>query len=54
MVLGIVVFSGVSLATFLTLFIVPSFYALIARRTGSPQVGVTPAGELPGKRPLAP
>ena len=37
MVLGIVVFSGVSLATFLTLFIVPSFYALLARRTGSPQ-----------------
>ncbi|MYJ73952.1 MAG: efflux RND transporter permease subunit [Gammaproteobacteria bacterium] len=36
-VLGIVVFSGVSLATFLTLFIVPSFYALLARRTGSPQ-----------------
>ena len=37
MVLGVVVFSGVSLATFLTLFIVPSFYALLARRTGSPQ-----------------
>ena len=36
-VLGIVVFSGVSLATFLTLFVVPSFYALLARRTGSPQ-----------------
>ena len=37
MVLGIVVFSGVTLATFLTLFVVPSFYALLARRTGSPQ-----------------
>ncbi|MDE0008728.1 MAG: efflux RND transporter permease subunit, partial [Gammaproteobacteria bacterium] len=36
-VLGIVVFSGVSLATFLTLFVVPSFYALLARRSGSPQ-----------------
>ena len=35
--LGIVVFSGVTLATFLTLFVVPSFYALLARRTGSPQ-----------------
>ncbi|MCY4057610.1 MAG: efflux RND transporter permease subunit, partial [Gammaproteobacteria bacterium] len=35
-VLGIVVFSGVSLATLLTLFVVPSFYALLARRTGSP------------------
>ena len=36
-VLGIVVFSGVTLATFLTLFVVPSFYALLARHTGSPQ-----------------
>ncbi len=36
-VLGIVVFSGVSLATLLTLFVIPSFYALIARRTGSPE-----------------
>ena len=35
--LGVVVFSGVTLATLLTLFVVPSFYALIARRTGSPQ-----------------
>ena len=36
-VLGVVVFSGVTLATLLTLFVVPSFYALLARRTGSPQ-----------------
>ena len=36
-VLGVVVFAGVLLATFLTLFVVPSFYALLARRTGSPQ-----------------
>lgn len=36
-VLGIVVFSGVSLATLMTLFVIPSFYALIARRTGSPE-----------------
>ena len=35
--LGIVVFSGVTLATLLTLVVVPSFYALLARRTGSPQ-----------------
>ena len=34
--LGIVIFFGVSLATVLTLFIVPSFYHLLARRTGSP------------------
>ena len=34
--LGVVIFSGVSIATFFTLFIVPAFYALFARRTGSP------------------
>lgn len=34
--LGIVVFSGVSLATVLTLFVVPVFYNLLARGTGSP------------------
>ena len=36
-VLGIVVFAGVTFATLLTLFVVPPFYALLARRTGSPQ-----------------
>jgi multidrug efflux pump len=34
--LGIVIFSGVSFATFFTLFILPAFYDLFARRTGSP------------------
>jgi multidrug efflux pump len=34
--LGVVIFSGVSFATFFTLFIVPSVYNLMARRTGSP------------------
>jgi multidrug efflux pump len=34
--LGVVIFSGVSLATLFTLFIVPSVYNLLARRTGSP------------------
>ena len=34
--LGVVIFSGVSLATFFTLFIVPSVYNLFARRTSSP------------------
>ena len=34
--LGVVIFSGVSLATFFTLFIVPAVYNLLARRTGSP------------------
>jgi multidrug efflux pump len=34
--LGVVIFSGVSLATFFTLFIVPAVYDIFARRTGSP------------------
>jgi multidrug efflux pump len=34
--LGVVIFSGVSLATILTLFVVPVFYNLLARGTGSP------------------
>ena len=34
--LGVVIFSGVSIATFFTLFIVPVFYDLFARRTSSP------------------
>ena len=35
-VIGIVVIFGVLLATFLTLFIVPVAYSLVARKTGSP------------------
>lgn len=35
--LGIVIFSGVALATLLTLFVVPAFYKLLARNTGSPR-----------------
>ncbi|MEM8766567.1 MAG: efflux RND transporter permease subunit [Pseudomonadota bacterium] len=35
--LGIVIFSGVALATLLTLFIVPAFYKLLAKNTGSPK-----------------
>jgi multidrug efflux pump len=35
-ILGIVLFSGVSFATLLTLFIVPVFYSLLARSTASP------------------
>jgi multidrug efflux pump len=34
--LGVVIFSGVSLATLFTLFIVPAVYNLMARGTGSP------------------
>ena len=35
--IGVVIFSGVIFSTFLTLFIVPTFYALLARRTNSPE-----------------
>lgn len=35
-VIGVVVMAGVSVATFMTLFVVPVAYSLIARRTGSP------------------
>jgi multidrug efflux pump len=47
-VLGIVIFSGVSLATLLTLFIVPAFYQLLARRTGSPKATERALEELTG------
>ncbi|MFN3826444.1 MAG: efflux RND transporter permease subunit [Micavibrio sp.] len=35
--IGIVICAGVIFSTFLTLFIVPTFYALLARRTKSPE-----------------
>ncbi len=50
-VLGIVIFSGVSLATLLTLFIVPAFYRLLARRTGSPRKVARLLEELAGGTP---
>jgi multidrug efflux pump len=36
-VLGAVIFSGVMAASLLTLFVVPAFYHLLARRTSSPK-----------------
>jgi len=36
MVIGVVVMAGVSVATIMTLYVVPVAYSLIARRTGSP------------------
>src|SRR5690606_32626916 len=35
--LGVVIFSGVSMTTIMTLFVVPVVYDLLARNTGSPQ-----------------
>ena len=34
--IGVVVFAGVSFAALITLVVIPTFYLLIARRTGSP------------------
>lgn len=45
-VLGIVLFSGVSFATLFTLFVVPSFYHLMARSTGSPNAIAKKLDEL--------
>ena len=46
--LGVVIFSGVSLATLLTLFVVPAFYKLLARNTGSPRTISRMLDELAG------
>jgi len=45
-VLGIVLFFGVSFATVFTLFVVPVFYHLMARRTGSPGTVARKLAEL--------
>lgn len=37
MVIGMVIFAGVSVATFLTLYVVPMAYVALCRNTGSPQ-----------------
>ncbi|PTB84050.1 multidrug transporter AcrB, partial [Pseudidiomarina aestuarii] len=36
MVIGLVIFCGVALSAFLTIFVIPSLYSLLARNTGSP------------------
>lgn len=37
MVIGMVIFAGVIVSAFMTLFIVPTAYAAFARNTGSPE-----------------
>jgi multidrug efflux pump len=44
--LGVVVFAGVSLATLLTLFVIPSMYRLFARGTTSPEAVARRLDEL--------
>jgi multidrug efflux pump len=51
LVIGIVVLSGVVLATVLTIFIVPLGYDLLARRTGSPGDVARRLNEETGTRP---
>jgi multidrug efflux pump len=36
-ILGVVIFFGVAFSTVLTLYVVPAFYGLLCRRTGSPE-----------------
>jgi multidrug efflux pump len=52
--LGVVIFSGVSLATLFTLFIVPSVYNLFARHTGSPQTIARKLATLGANAPAIP
>jgi multidrug efflux pump len=51
--LGVVIFSGVSLATVFTLFMVPAFYYLVARRTASPNAVANELAAMssPAERP---
>ncbi len=51
MTIGIVIFLGVLVATALTLFIVPVFYSLLARHTGSPGRIARLLAEYEGKTP---
>lgn len=36
-VIGVVIFAGVALSSFLTIFVIPSLYSLLARNTTSPE-----------------
>jgi multidrug efflux pump len=49
MIIGIVVFAGVILSTLMTLFIVPTMYAMLARNTGSPGQVAQAIRELQGE-----
>jgi hypothetical protein len=51
MVVGVVIVFGVSLATIVTLFLVPMVYALIAGDTGSPDVSRKLESALTGEEP---
>ena len=48
-IIGVVVFAGVILSTIMTLFIVPTMYAMLARNTGSPGRIARAIGQLQGE-----
>ena len=50
-VLGVVIFSGVSVATLLTLFMVPALYRLVAHRSGSPELIANELEQLQAQHP---
>ncbi len=50
-VIGMVIFSGVLVATFMTLYVVPTAYAWFARNTGSPQVRAHKVEQLQSEIP---
>ena len=49
--LGVVMFSGVALATLLMLFVIPVFYRLLAKNTGTPQAVARELEALTGAEP---
>lgn len=51
MVIGLVIFCGVALSAFLTIFVIPSLYSLLARNTGSPEQLAQELAELELKHP---
>ena len=51
MVIGVVIFSGVALSAFLTIFIIPALYSLLARNTSSPEQLAHDLAELEQKHP---
>jgi multidrug efflux pump len=46
MVIGMVIFSGVLLSIFMTLYVVPTAYSWLARNTGSPMQRTNKIDEL--------
>jgi multidrug efflux pump len=51
--IGVVIFAGVSFATLITLIVVPAFYLLLARRTGSPGRVAAELRDYEKKHPMA-